>query len=83
MSLNIKDPEAHRLAQAISRATGQSMTQVVTDALRERYARIEHRKGKASVEELLAIADRAAGRLKQRPYPDHADLLYDENGLPK
>jgi antitoxin VapB len=83
MSLNIKDPEAHRLAQAISRATGQSMTQVVTDALRERYARIEHRKGKASVEELLAIADRAAAHLKRRPYPDHADLLYDENGLPK
>jgi antitoxin VapB len=82
MSLNIKDPEAHRLAQAISRATGESMTHVVTEALRERYAKIEHRKGKASVEELLAIAGRAATHLK-RPYADHADLLYDENGLPK
>ena len=37
VSLNIKDPEAHRLAQAISRATGQSMTRVVTDALRARF----------------------------------------------
>jgi antitoxin VapB len=83
MSLNIKDPEAHRLAQAISRATGKSMTRVVTEALRESYAKIEHRKGKASVEELLAIADRAAAHIKRRPYPDHADLLYDENGLPK
>jgi antitoxin VapB len=55
---------------------------VVTEALRERYAKIEHRKGKASVEELLAIADRAAAHVK-RPYADHADLLYDENGLPK
>lgn len=82
MSLNIKDPEAHRLAQAISRATGESMTKVVTEALRERYARIEHRKGKASVRELLAIADRAAAHLT-RPYADHGDLLYDENGLPK
>ena len=82
MSLNIKDPEAHRLAQAISRATGESMTRVVTEALRERYARIEHRKGRASVEELLAIADRAAAHVK-RPYLDHAELLYDENGLPK
>jgi antitoxin VapB len=82
MSLSIKDPEAHRLAQAISRATGESMTRVVTEALRERYSRIAQRKGKAGVEELLAIADRAAGHVK-RPYADHAELLYDENGLPK
>ncbi len=82
MGLNIKDPEAHQLAQAISRATGESMTRVVKEALRERYARIERRKGRASVEELLAIADRAAAHVK-RPYVDHAQLLYDENGLPK
>lgn len=82
MSLNVKDPEAHRLAHAIAQATGQSMTRVVTEALRERFARIEHRKGKASVAELLAIADRAAVHVK-RPYADHAKLLYDESGLPK
>ncbi|MBY5416377.1 MULTISPECIES: type II toxin-antitoxin system VapB family antitoxin [Rhizobium/Agrobacterium group] len=82
MSLSIKDPEAHRLAQAISHATGESMTRVVTEALRERFAKIERRKGRASVEELLAIADRAAAHVK-RPYVDHADFLYDENGLPK
>ena len=82
MSLSIKDPEAHRLAQAISHATGESMTRVVTEPLRERFAKIEHRKGRASVEELLAIADRAAAHVK-RPYVDHADFLYDENGIPK
>ncbi len=82
MSLNIKDPEAHRLAQAISQATGESMTSVVKEALRERYARMEHRRGRASVEELLAIADRAAAHVKPH-YVDHDELLYDENGLPK
>jgi antitoxin VapB len=82
MSLSIKDPEAHRLAQAISHATGESMTRVVTEALRERFAKIERQKGRASVDELLAIADRAAAHVK-RPYVDHADFLYDENGLPK
>lgn len=82
MSLNIKDPEVYRLAQSISRATGESMTEIVRQALRDRLARIEHEKAKASVEELLAIADRAAAHLK-RPYADHADLLYDEHGLPK
>ncbi len=61
---------------------GESMTSVVKEALRERYARIEGRTREASVEELLAIADRAAAHVK-RPYIDHARLLYDENGLPK
>jgi antitoxin VapB len=82
MSLNIKDAEVHKLAQAISRATGESMTSVVKQALRERYARLEHQKGRAGVEELLAIADRAAAHVKS-PYADHAELLYDESGLPK
>lgn len=58
------------------------MSSVVRDALRERYAQIEKRKGKASVDELLAIADRAAKHAK-RPCADHADLLYDGDGLPK
>ena len=47
VSLNIKDPEAHRLAQAIAQATGQTMTRAVTEALRERYERLERRETKA------------------------------------
>jgi antitoxin VapB len=82
MSLNIKDPEAHCLAQQIARATGETMTRVVTEALRERLSRLERRSARASVEELLAIAERAASHVK-RPYVDHAELLYDERGLPR
>jgi antitoxin VapB len=82
MSLNIKDPEVHQLAQEISRETGESMTQVVKEALRERKTQIERRKQKASVEELLAIAHRVAIHRKG-PIIDHGELLYDEYGLPK
>ena len=82
MSLNIKDPEAHRLAREIARATGETMTRAVTEALRERLARLERRSARASVEELLEIAGRAAYHVK-RPYLDHAELLYDEHGLPR
>jgi antitoxin VapB len=81
-SLNVKEPEAHRLAEAIAGETGETITRVVTQALRERYDRMQKRRTKASVEELLAIADRAAAHVK-RPYLDHAELLYDERGLPK
>lgn len=82
MNLNIKDPEAHRLAKAIAQETGESMTAVVRNALRERYARIEQQKNKASLDELLAIARRAASHVR-RPYVDHGELLYDEHGLPQ
>ncbi len=73
MSLNIKDPEAHRLAQAIARETGETLTRAVTVALSERYERLRRRGGKASVEELRAIAARAAAHVR-RPYMDHAEL---------
>lgn len=82
MALNVKNSEGHRLAEAIAGATGETLTQAVTEALRERYARIEHRKSKASVDEILAIADRVSAHVKG-PYAEHGELLYDENGLPK
>jgi antitoxin VapB len=82
MSLNIKNPEAYRLAHAIADATGETLTHAVTQALRERYAKLERRKGKAGIEEILATADRVAAHIKG-PYVDHGALLYDEHGLPK
>lgn len=81
-SLNVKDPEAHRLAQAIAQSTGETMTRVVTEALRERFERLQTKSGKASVAELLTIAKRASAPAKE-PYLDHAELLYDNHGLPK
>ena len=39
-------------------------------------------RAKARAEELLEIGRRCAARLKE-PAMDHADLLYDERGLPK
>ncbi len=82
MSLNVKDPEAHRLAQAIAEATGETMTHAVTEALRQRYERLHRRDPEALAADIRAIADRAAAHIK-RPYLDHAELLYDKHGLPK
>ena len=82
MSLNIKDPEAHRLALAIAELTGETMTRVVTEALRERYERTRKGDPEALAADIRAIAKRAAAHI-QHPYLDHAELLYDEHGLPK
>ena len=83
MSLNIKDPEAHRLAQSLARETGESMTRAVTEALRERLERVRrHRRSEATVAELLAIGRRCAGTRKGKPI-DHGTMLYDERGIPR
>jgi len=55
----------------------------VTEALRERLERVRRRKRpEATAAELLAIGRRCAGTLKGEPV-DHADLLYDDRGLPR
>jgi len=83
MSLNIKDPEAHKLAQRLAEETGETMTQAVTVALREMLSRVRRAKrSKATAEELRAIARRFRSHLKG-PVEDHGTLLYDEKGLPK
>ena len=81
-SLNVKDPEAHRLAQAIADETGETLTRATTEALRERYERLHKRDAEALAADIRAIADRAAAQIKA-PYLDHAEYLYDEHGLPK
>jgi len=78
MSLNIIDPEAHRLAQG----TGETVTSIVTEAPRERDERIQRRDSDVLARDIHAIADRAAAHIKG-PCLDHAELLYDEHGLPK
>lgn len=83
MGLNIKNEDTYRLAQAVARLTGESMTRAVTVALRERLERVRRgRKRKATAEELLAIGMRCSAGLKGPP-ADHGELLYDERGLPK
>jgi antitoxin VapB len=54
----------------------------VIESLRERHERLQKQKSRATLEDLMAIARRASREIK-RPYLDHADLLYDEHGLPK
>lgn len=55
MALNIRDPEAQRLARALADATGETMTKAVIKALEERLERVRvreevqpHRAGRAS-----------------------------------
>ena len=82
MSLNIKSDEADRLVEEVSRLTGESKTRAVIESLRQRLAREQQlRDSNQLTKDLLAIGEKcAAYGGDDRP---HADLLYDEDGLPR
>lgn len=82
MTLNIKDPKARDLAQALARETGETMTLAVIHALGERLERVQRGRRRASAIELLAIGQRCAEGLREVPV-SHGDLLYDQRGLPR
>lgn len=86
MSVNIKNAEANRLIHELARRTGESITEAVTVAVRERLDRLAglDQENQSLAARILAIGRDCAARLKE-PYRsvDHGDLLYDEKGLPR
>jgi antitoxin VapB len=84
MGLNIKNREAHELAEELAKLTGESMATAVTIAVRERLDRVRREHGMSLADRLLAIGRDCSAHLKE-PFRsvDHAELLYDERGLPR
>ncbi len=83
MALSIKDVEADRLARRLSEATGETLTDAVRTALRERLERVAPRKRARSLaDELDAIAKRCAALPVLDDRPADEILGYDEHGLP-
>jgi antitoxin VapB len=84
MGLNIKNKEAHRLAEELAKLTGESMTAAVTIAVRERLERVRREQSLSLADRLLKIGKDCAAHLKE-PFRsvDHGDLLYDQRGLPR
>ncbi|MGV0990989.1 MAG: type II toxin-antitoxin system VapB family antitoxin [Mycobacterium sp.] len=83
MALSIKDPEADRLARELAARTGETLTEAIVVALRERLARETGRTAAIPLgEELAAIRRRCAGLpvLDDR-CADHI-IGYGEQGLP-
>ena len=82
MNLNIKDPEAHKLARQLAAETGETMTSAVILAIRDRLEAVRRPKREAIRAALMALGTRGT-LLFKGPDIDHGDLLYDEKGLPK
>ncbi|MBZ5610732.1 MAG: type II toxin-antitoxin system VapB family antitoxin [Acidobacteriia bacterium] len=84
MALHIEDPEAERLARELAAATGETLTQAILNALRERIARQrQKRPTPRSVKQILIEAQRRLSRIPVRDNRPADEILgYDEKGLP-
>ncbi len=62
MALSIKDPEADRLARELAALTGETLTEAVVVALRERLRRTRagRKRGPGLAEELRKIGERCS-----------------------
>lgn len=83
MPLNIKNPQADRLARRLAERTGETITQAVVKALEERLQREEGRRTAPSLkDELLAIARRCSALPDLDTRSADEIIGYDDDGIP-
>ncbi len=83
MALSIKNPEADRLARELAAQTGETITEAIVKALRERLMR---ERGRSRVGRLSEELRRIGIRCSSLPVLDERSpeeiLGYSENGVP-
>lgn len=83
MALNIKDPETDRLVRALAAATGETITEAVASAVRERLDRVQgDRQAPDLIEEMRVIAARVSALPVIDARSAEEILGYDDRGLP-
>jgi antitoxin VapB len=83
MALNIRNQETEKLASDLAALTGETKTEAVTKALKDRLEQIKRRRSKHGLADRLdGIAKHCASLpLLDKRSPE--DMLYDERGLPR
>jgi antitoxin VapB len=84
MPLSIKAPEADRLARQLAATTGETITDAVIVAMRERLEREERKKEskRLLIADIMAIADHCASLPVLDSRTEDEIMGWDENGLP-
>ncbi len=84
MALTIEHPEVERLARELAATTGESLTEVVLQALRERLIREQGRKRMLHLRDVLrAIRERCAKLPVLDTRSPEEILGYDDIGVPR
>lgn len=88
MPLNIKKKETHEAARRLAELTGESLTEAVDKAVRERLDRVKARKAVAKEEVWRKVRQMQEDLANAPTYDDRSvqeimDDMYDEYGLPR
>lgn len=84
MALNIKNPEAERLARELARQTGESVTEAIRKALEDRLQRVKARRiARSFVEDVQDILRRVDALPILDTRSEEQILNYDEHGIPR
>ena len=79
MALSIKSDEADQLARELAAETGETLTEAVVIALRERLDR-EHASRRQEYVASIVLPDRLGGSLRRR-YPDVPSIAVAKRGF--
>jgi len=83
MALNIRNTEAERLADTLAKLTGETKTEAVTRALRDRLDRLRRERSRRRLVDELDDIARHCAQLPARDRRTPEEILgYDEHGLP-
>lgn len=83
MALSIKNSETERLAREVAKEAGESLTEAIESALRERLQRLKRRRHGRIMNDKLEDILRRVDRLRTRDTRPEAEILgYDEQGVP-
>jgi antitoxin VapB len=84
MALSIKDPETERLARALAKRTGESLTIATRRAIEERLRRVGGTARRAALLEDLAASRRRWSAMGVMDARSADDIIgFDENGIPR
>jgi antitoxin VapB len=83
MSMNIKNPETHRLARELAHRTGETLTRAVTEALRQRLASLDRVSPDPDLLAAIEEIQRFLAGLPDRDTRTAEEILgYDTFGIP-
>lgn len=83
LALNINNPEINRLARDLAEETGETITEALTVALRDRLSAVRRKRDRVHPQAEIAEIQAFVAGLPDRDPRQAEDLLgYDEYGLP-
>lgn len=83
MALNIKNEETNRLVVALARETGESLTEAVTVAVRERLESLQRKHHRRELIQSVREIQTFVERIPDRDTRSADEIIgYDDHGLP-